>query len=56
MFQRGQVFVSRIKESTSAGAAAMMVLLITVNVPPEPWVGTAIGGTRDDVTGEMADA
>jgi len=30
----------------------MMVLLRTANVPPVPWVGTGMGGTRDEVTGE----
>ena len=37
---------------TDNGGADTMVLARTANVPPEPWVGTGIGGTTEPVTGE----
>ena len=51
VFQRGQLLVFRIEERTSCGWAEMTVFASTANVPPGPWVGTGIAGTRDAVTG-----
>ena len=58
MVQRGQkVFhlchspVLRIVCRTSAGGAAMYAFAMMLIVPPGPWVGTVMGGTREAVTG-----
>jgi len=36
VFQVGQVLVSRTRDSTSAGAAGILVLLMMVKFPPGP--------------------
>ena len=55
MFHSGQVLVLRIAAKTTDGGARMRVLARTVKVPQGPWVGTGIGGTRDNVTGDAAE-
>lgn len=55
VFQRGQVLVLRIRERTSEGGAATRVLARTAKVPPGPWVGTGMAGTRDAVMGDAAE-
>lgn len=52
MFHSCQVLVLRMTSKTFLGGAAMRVLASTENVPPDPCVGTGIGGSNEDVTGE----
>jgi hypothetical protein len=51
-FHCDQVVVSLMRLRTDNGDADTLVLARTAKDPPEPWVGTGIGGTTEHVTGE----
>jgi len=48
VFHFDQVLVSRTRARTEDGAAGIRTLVITVNLPPELWLGVGNGVLRRD--------
>jgi hypothetical protein len=55
VFHSGHVLVSLMRLRTSKGEAGTRDLAITENRPFEPYVGTGIGSSREDVMGLAAE-